>query len=315
MKRWIHDESDRRFKWSNSQIDAINELLSHYNKQIPSEIHRRIRTLKYFNHWKGTEFRTFLLYVGIVVLKDFLSPELYEHFLQLYCAVSICYCNAYSKYQSIAKELFEDYIENYIDIYGIGEITSNVHNLCHVIDDVKRFGSLSKISTYEFENSLGQIKNQLRRCDKPLEQIARRVSESMYIKKQNWYDQCEITFQPFVQHSIGGTDRYKKISVKPNVVLNSRKFGDNFFLNHHNDIVEFDHAIRHNSTFLIYGSSLKNKGNFFTQPFSSSKINVFVSDLEKQNSKYHTVQSIKCKLVCLSYKHDYVLMPLLHSLD
>lgn len=64
-----------------------------------------------------------------------------------------------------------------IYIYGSHSITSNVHNLIHVTDDVIRFGNLNNISTYPFENRLVMLTSKLKKCNKPLEQIARRISE------------------------------------------------------------------------------------------------------------------------------------------
>lgn len=37
---------------------------------------------------------------------------------------------------------------------GIDSISSNVHNLCHLVDDVKHLGYLPSISTYPFGNIL-----------------------------------------------------------------------------------------------------------------------------------------------------------------
>lgn len=149
MKIWLAE-------WSVQVREKINQILNAFNSQKPSEIHRKVRTFDYFNNYKGTEYRTFLLYLSIIVLKDFLPIDQYEHFLQLFCAVTICYTNAYKKYLPIAKELFDEYIENYIQIYGIDDIGSNVHNLSHIVDDVNRFGNLSEISTYEFEMHWGK---------------------------------------------------------------------------------------------------------------------------------------------------------------
>lgn len=279
---------------------------------MPSEIHRAVRNFDYIKNWKGTEYRTFLLYVGIVVLKDFLPYELYMHFLQLHCAVSICYSNAYKNYIPIAKQLFDEYVENYVNLYGIHEIGSNVHNLCHITEDVSRFGNLSEISTYEFENLLGQMKNWLKRCDKPLEQISRRITEKFLIDKQYWCDESELIFHPSVKYSFkypndSNVECYKQIDFK-------RKFGDNFFLTHENEIVEFGHVIKYNNSFRIGGFPLKNNDNFFLNPVSSRYLNIFSSNLEKENSKQYQLESIKCKLICLNYKTDHVLMPMLHSL-
>lgn len=74
-------------------------------------------------------------------------------------------------------DMIKDYIEQYIDLYGIDSISSNVHNLCHLIKDVERFGVLPKISAYPFENMLQFMKNLIRHGNRPLSQAANRLSE------------------------------------------------------------------------------------------------------------------------------------------
>lgn len=60
----------------------MNEISSYMQSCLkPKEIHRAIRGLKEIHNWKGTEFRTFLLYISIVVLKIHLRPIVYNHFL------------------------------------------------------------------------------------------------------------------------------------------------------------------------------------------------------------------------------------------
>ncbi|EFN61780.1 hypothetical protein EAG_08143, partial [Camponotus floridanus] len=46
-------------------------------------------------------------------------------------------------------------------------ISSNVHNLCYLVDEVKSF-DLSTFNTYPFENCLQKIKKLLRTGNKPL---------------------------------------------------------------------------------------------------------------------------------------------------
>lgn len=69
MYRWVFGHKSYRSKWSKSLIDLTSRLLTNYQQQIPSEIHRAVRGLDSLRHWKGTEYRTILLYVGIVVFK------------------------------------------------------------------------------------------------------------------------------------------------------------------------------------------------------------------------------------------------------
>lgn len=106
LRMWVGgvNTSQRRIRgWSTNVQQEINEYLAELNTQIPTEIHRAIRSFHHLNYWKGSEYRTFLLYIGIVILKDHLPSDQYEHFLELFCAVSICYSNAFLKYRMIAK--------------------------------------------------------------------------------------------------------------------------------------------------------------------------------------------------------------------
>lgn len=173
---WMGQNGNFEFKWNQTDIDAVNRLLASCDEDLASEIHRSVRSLNCISFWKGTEFRTFLLYLGIVVLKKTLRNEEYAHFLKLFCGVILCSNDAYSKRArnlDLAVECFDEYIEEYIDLYGDHAISSNVHNLSHVVDDVRRFGNLTKIDSYVFENALYGLKLRLRTCNRPLEQISR----------------------------------------------------------------------------------------------------------------------------------------------
>lgn len=49
--------------------------------KLPVEIHRAMRGLDVLSHWKGTEFRTFLYYISLVILKTVLPDEVYQHYV------------------------------------------------------------------------------------------------------------------------------------------------------------------------------------------------------------------------------------------
>lgn len=144
MKRclfqWINGCDEFTSEWSKQQQAQVNEALIQCNKKIPSEFHRSIRSLNYIHVGKGQNTEHSYCTSELLILKKKLSVELYEHFLQLACAATICYCNFYQNYRTIAKQLFDEYIENYISIYGKDSIVSNIHNLTHIIEDVNRFG-------------------------------------------------------------------------------------------------------------------------------------------------------------------------------
>lgn len=174
---WMTGSTLYDWKWNKHDLNAINIRIINLNRDMPSDIHRKLRNLNYVKYWKATEFRTVLLYTGMVLLKDFLQPEIYEHFLYLICDSRICSSSKYQNVYSLAKTLFSEYVEDFSIIYGNDCVVSNVHNLIHVYDDVKRCGKLSSIGAYEFENCLGHLKMRIRSCNLPLEQAARRIIE------------------------------------------------------------------------------------------------------------------------------------------
>lgn len=67
-------------KWSVNEANEVSRFLKKCT--MPSEIHRPVRGLEDLAHWKGTEYRTFLLYVILVALKKYIkSKKIFEHFL------------------------------------------------------------------------------------------------------------------------------------------------------------------------------------------------------------------------------------------
>lgn len=86
MKRcligWTRGSFKKEAKWSGIDITNINHNLLDINTRMPNEIHRAVRGLDCISFWKGTEFRTFLLYIESVVLKDKLKIYIYKHFLR-----------------------------------------------------------------------------------------------------------------------------------------------------------------------------------------------------------------------------------------
>ncbi|XP_021707461.1 uncharacterized protein LOC110678640 isoform X2 [Aedes aegypti] len=95
-------------KLSANQIEKLSKDIQ--NVKLPSEIHRSMRGLDCLAHWKGVEWRNLLNYVGVVVFRDVLPQNVYNHFLLLFIAVTICSCDIYSKHQQTAQLMFEKYI-------------------------------------------------------------------------------------------------------------------------------------------------------------------------------------------------------------
>lgn len=331
--RWKDGSKFYKSHFSQTDKEKFNEMLSRANDEKPSEIHRSIRLLNCLSDWKGSEYRTFLLYVSIVVLKEFLRQDEYEHFLKFYCAVTICSSDIYRKHVmrrnenilSLSQCLFNDYIEQYIEIYGSHSISSNVHNLAHVTDDVIRFGNLNNISTYPYENRLGMLKNKLKKCNKPLEQIARRIAEIKLIIESESCSASKISNGSFPklkdpQLSVGSNlNSFSTIIFENNYRLSTKKFGDKWFLikdTAGTSIIEMTRVSRtQSSRILVFGKAILEKRNFFENPFSSSNINIYISNGKKNEELSYPLEVIACKMVCLTYQREFIFIPLVHTLS
>lgn len=161
-------------KWSEEQVLQISEHL--VGITTPSEVNCAARSLTLFRIWKGQEFRNFLCYFGFIALRNYLSN--YAHFMKLFCAIRSSSSDKYVRTNlPLIKILCKDFVEEFKTLYGREFMTSNVHNVLHIVEDVERFGNLSSISAYPFESYLGKIKRTIRAGTHQLKQIARRLIE------------------------------------------------------------------------------------------------------------------------------------------
>lgn len=286
------------------------------NSQKPREIHRSVRKLNDLKYWKGTEFRSFLLYFGVVVLKRFLPEEVYNHFLILICAVTICYSEAYVDNLLIAKMYFDKFVDGCIHLYGVHYLVSNNHNLTHVVDDVKRFGNLSTISAYPFENRLNFIKLRLKQMKLPLEQITRRIVElSLDYEQLYGLNSTKKSFPELKCSSmVDGVEVYKLI-IQSDYTLSANRKADRWFMTRSREIVQMHYAINTPAGILILGARIMQKDDFFKQPMSSRFLNIFKSDgeLEPDLVSFELTE-ILAKMICIADDNNIVFLPLLHTL-
>lgn len=285
---------------------------------MPSDFHRALRSLELLKYWKGLEFRSMLLYVGIVVLKEAVDEEEYIHFLTFSLAARICSCNFYKKFQPLASKMFEEYVHKYIDIYGRDSIGSNVHNAIHIVEDMQSLNvsNLSEISTYRYENSLRLLGLWVKNYSLPLEQVSRRLIEASETQEPITFN--PKPFKPFVEinSSHENVKVYRKITINSNVMLTQNKIGDQWFLSRSNDIVKISHIIETDAVFKLYGFKITSKEPFFLKPIDSTKFHIYVSSGQLENVlSLYEIKDVFAKLMCLSSKDKFVYIPILHSIE
>lgn len=294
-------------KWSNFQVNLVSKYLA--SIKAPAEIRsqRQIRDLTTIAKWKAIEFRNFGLYIGIVVLNGNLKDYIYKHFLLYFCALTIITSEFHLKrLGNVAESCLKLFVERFKTIYGEHQFTSNVHNLIHLMDDVKRFGPITTFSTYPFESHLYKIKRLLRSGNLPLSQVAKRMMEIEGIQ-----DECK---NGRYEHHVSlikccslKLDHLNSIYSKKYDLFSIAEFSkfkiycdrdeDKWLLTEDNKILEVSYIVSCDGISKIYGRTLNDVEDYFSLPIKSSEMLIFCSKNLKRNSfQLFDIQFIKCKL-------------------
>lgn len=316
---WIKGTVNKNLQLQKNVITQLDNDLLHCNRSLPSEIHRSVRSVEWLKYWKGSEYRTILLYIGIVVLKKHLRSDIYEHYLYLFCAVVICSVDSYKHFLPVAKIFFNIYVELYKELYGVHSISINVHNLSHVVDNVERFGNLNSISTYPFENVARHLKLKLKQGNKSIEQAALRLSELNLLRTKENLNIQKVNENICLKFPFESSENSKYVAYNyisfADVIFSNKKFGDKWFLTKNGEIVQFKCALKLNEKIFACGSPLKCKSNFFENPIKSSVFDIYVCEEEYFGDTAYCLNAIKSKLCCLIQNNRLIFIPLIHSID
>lgn len=327
MLRWVYGEKgfSSHQKWSKALTALASRLLLNCSRQMPShDFHRKPKNFDNLKRWKGVEFRQLLLYIGIVIFKRILDEKSYNHFKILFCAVQVCSCTAYKQFQTLADKMFKMYVTNYPALYGVHSVGSNVHNIIHIVDDLRHHdvGNLIELSTYKYENALRLLGLKLKHTNLPLEQMARRIMEDSTLNYDDLISKNDDSKKkkPIVSHQTQRSKKeYEKIEIATDVVLTSRNSSDCWFLTDTKEIVRMKYVFRDDSTheYKIAGQVVEKKEAFFEIPIVSTNLNIFMSNENVTNKlSFYDLRSIYAKIICLPYDKDtYVYMPLLHTIE
>lgn len=300
-------------------LQHFSDLLKLYADYIPSEFSRQPRSLRHIAKWKATEWRLLLLYVGVVVFKILLKPEVYNMFMLYHCAVSALSSELFKdEYLERARDWLLLFVPYSAEIFGADFVSYNVHSMTHLPDDVELHGTLMDFSAYPFESKLGGIKKLVRSSAKPLQQIVKRLGER---------DKVEIKIKDkkrrglLYEHRNGPTAdiedvlaQYEKLELEsyslrltaPNTTV---CFSDGKFGRVMNIVRTQDREVK---TIARLYQSVR---NLYSYPIPSSELGVcLVRDLTETFHVYG-IGDILYKCMCLPFLDEaFAVFPLLHLL-
>lgn len=297
-------------------VDVINSRLEVAAMSQPKEFQRKIRKLSDLSDFKGTEFRTFILYTGPVVLKDVISLEKYNHFLLFHLGIVMLseenFCKMFNR---IAKDLLSTFVTKFSEIYGDHHIVYNVHSLVHLSEDCKLFGNLDNFSSFPFESYMYKVKRMLNKNNDSLAQLCNRIIEqySLNTKNETKVNQNVPILKKKTQVHINGIceNGFKEIVLNELTINSSEK--NRYFLTQEKEIVSFEYTKYENDSVVLYGREILNKKDFYILPIASSHFNIYSSDGHKGETKCWSINSIYKKLFAIHHEENIIFFPLLHS--
>lgn len=291
--------------WSSETLNYINSLLQ--KVEIPPEYHRKFRRIEDTGLWKAIEYHMFLHYASFIVLKNVLTEMEYKHYMLYFCAIRAFSSEIYKHFWPEADRLLKQFVVEYGVIYGEHRLTSNVHSLVHVFEDVDKFGVLKNMSSYRFEGTLFHVKNSLRNGHQVLVQAANRISEQSSksrTARNNSYPYLEHVKKGVVLHVNYNTTFYPTSQA-------------NWFLTKDNYIVQYCRATQVGSVINIYGKAFDkiiSPDKYCSSPLMEDIYEAEVNDLSTQEMVF-LIEDIKCKLVAIKTDDsNYVFVPLIDTL-
>lgn len=316
---WLKGSKKVRLS-KNSRIELTNRILDFY-KHIPRDFStRRPKKIKHIlKTWKAHDYRQFLLYFGPVVLKDLLPKELYDHFLLLHVAISILANPSLSQdesFQDHAQKLLEKFVRDAEKHYSITFMSHNVHNLLHLVDDVKKYGALDVFGAFKFENFIGRVKKYVRKAELPLQQISRRLEELKNLKQSKSNKNAANVFSRTekVCCAYGGENFVESammLKTQNSIIICADNCNDVIVLDSGNVLRCNEFRKNINNEWYVIGNLYANKHDLYTNS-KSLHINFVDGQLEDEE-KIYSINCIMAKACKLPFEKKFAIVPIIHT--
>ncbi|KAB0790671.1 hypothetical protein PPYR_09371 [Photinus pyralis] len=314
-----------RVRLPSRSVEILSDKMVHLKNCIPTEINRKPRSLSELARFKATEFRTFLLYLGPVILPGIINISVHEHFLLLHAAIVILCSEKHIRDFGCeaAYELLKNFVQHSEQIYDAEFLIFNVHNLIHLPTDVAIYGALDNFSAFPFENFLGQLKRLIKSPKQPLIQICNRLQELNFLindgKTSNF-----VNGKPQIEHFCGPVlslmlqlryKQFKKVYFKNyQFSVTSLSNADSYCMIKEKVIQIHNFICYSDGSLVIIGKMFSSYSCLYDYPFSSSSLNIHVVDKLSELQSW-PLSNVNGKCIVFPYKdHRFVSMPLLHTL-
>jgi hypothetical protein len=154
--------------------DQLQSLNNRIEKITPPQgMTRRPRSFSQRTYWKAKEFRAVLLYYILPCLDGVLADNYFENLKLFVNALHILLSDSitYAQLEEAATCL-EKFCVGYQRLYGIVNVSYNLHVIRHFTELVKRYGPLWCYSNFVFESGNGHLLKLIRGTKSVVNEIA-----------------------------------------------------------------------------------------------------------------------------------------------
>lgn len=313
---WRDEARSCNISFDNKNV--LEERITQIKHHWPKEFNRIPRTLKELEHWKATEYRQFLLYLGPCILKDMLPKKLYSNFMLLHFGIKILLSENLNKdYNEYSKDILKIFVKHAINTYGERICTYNFHTIIHLADDAKQFGSLSNVNCFAFENFNQVMKKMLRKSNNSLQQVVNRVIEGKCnFISEKFFSNFKIGKLNTIFCDGQQIEQFHFMEYK-NFYLSSNE-GNNCVYLSNNQIIKIHVFEKRGNQIYVKGTEYEIINPGFSYPEDSTFLSVFEVKLKSQEDVSILLEHILCKAIILpSYnqrRNTFICSPLLHIL-
>lgn len=179
---WLDSTSKDELYYIGLRINNVDERL--LKIKPPVSISRRPRSLTERCHWKGNEWRSWLLYYSLPCLKGILPSRYLRHHCLLVSSVHLLLQEKISIQDlTDATYYLGSYCVQFCVLYGESLVFFNVHLLLHLGKCVFLWGPVFTFSAFCFETSNGRLVQLVKGSRGTLSQIAEKYTKCKMIPR------------------------------------------------------------------------------------------------------------------------------------
>ena len=173
---WFDSQYSREPYSIREHLKKVEERMSAFTP--PSFVQRCPSSIsKHERDWKAHDYKNWFFHYSAPILRDLMPKHLFDHYKLLLFGISTLFKSSISEEElELADRALKKFISQFESIYNIRFMSSNVHLILHLVDQVKKFGLLWNITAFPFEDMNGHLKNLVHGSNSPELQISSSVS-------------------------------------------------------------------------------------------------------------------------------------------